>query len=166
MRPGEVGGLEVIFAFGTLAGMTDRELLERFVRRRGDEAEPAFAVLVSRHGPMVYSVCRGLLRNGHDAEEAFQATFLVLALKASSVRDPDLLGPWLHGVAHRTARRLRDKDSRRRRHESEASMSATPQSRGEPPAMSPDEIEGRCTTKSRSSPSERGRPWSSATCRA
>ena len=72
---------------------------------------------------MVLGVCRGLLRDAHDAEDAFQATFLVLALKARTVRQPELLGPWLHGVAHRTARRLRDKDARRRRHEAEAVMS-------------------------------------------
>ena len=72
---------------------------------------------------MVLGVCRGLLRDAHDAEDAFQATFLVLALKARTVREPELLGPWLHGVAHRTACRLRDKDARRRRHEAEAAMS-------------------------------------------
>ena len=62
---------------------------------------------------MVLSVCQGLLGNTHDAEDAFQATFLVLARKAGALRQPELLGPWLHGVAHRTARRLMDKNARR-----------------------------------------------------
>ncbi|QEH37601.1 ECF RNA polymerase sigma factor SigE [Aquisphaera giovannonii] len=141
MSTGMAGGLEAIFAAGTLAGATDRELLERFAGKRDGEAERAFAALVARHGPMVHSVCRALLRNGHDAEEAFQATFLVLATKAGSLRTPDLLGPWLHGVAHRTARRLREKDSRRRRHEAEASMSAIQEDRSDRPAMGRDEIE-------------------------
>ena len=73
------------------------------------EAELAFTALVMRHGPLVFGVCQGLLRNAHDAEDAFQATFMVLARKAGSIRQPDRLGPWLRGVAHRTARRLKDK---------------------------------------------------------
>ena len=92
---------------------SDRSLLDRFARLRD---EFAFAKLVRRHGPMVLGVCRRLLGDSHAAEDAFQATFLVLAMKARSVRKPGSLGPWLHGVAARVARRARASvDDRRRR---------------------------------------------------
>ena len=107
---------------GTVAGLTDGQLLERFASHRGAEAELAFTALVMRHGPLVFGVCQSLLRNPHDAEDAFQATFMVLARKAGSIRQPDRLGPWLHGVAHRTARRLKDKNARRKSHEAEAAV--------------------------------------------
>ena len=74
--------LRTLFGVGTLAGLSDGQLLDRFVSRR-DEA--AFEALVLRHGPMVWGVCRRVLRHHHDAEDALQATFLVLARKASSV---------------------------------------------------------------------------------
>jgi RNA polymerase sigma factor (sigma-70 family) len=89
----------------------DPQLLERFLRRR-DEA--AFAALVRRHGPMVLAVCRRLLADAHDAEDAFQATFLVLARKASSLGRPERLGNWLYGVAYRTALKARSHVARRR----------------------------------------------------
>jgi len=92
------------------AALTDAQLLEGFTQR-GDEA--AFEVLLSRHGPMVLGLCRRLLRNGHDAEDAFQATFLVLVRKAGSLRERDLLGNWLYGVAYRIAVRVRANNSRR-----------------------------------------------------
>ncbi len=86
------------------AGLTDGQLLESFVSRQ-DEA--AFAALVRRHGPMVLGVCRRVLRHHHDAEDACQATFLVLARKAGSVVPRDMAANWLYGVAYRTARKTR-----------------------------------------------------------
>src|ERR1700755_772121 len=99
-RSSVVGQLQTLFDVGVVSGLTDGQLLERFVARREGEAEPAFAALVARYGPRVLGVCQGLLRNPHDAEDALQATFLILALKAGSLRKPNLLGPWLYGVAH------------------------------------------------------------------
>src|SRR5260370_16962931 len=75
----------------------DAQLLERFTTFR-DEA--AFAVLMRRHGPMVLGVCRRVLAGGHGADDAFQATFLILVRKAGSLRQPELLGNWLYGGAY------------------------------------------------------------------
>ena len=126
-RPGlALEPLRTLFGSGTFAGATDAQLLERFNGRRDDDAEAAFAALVSRHGPMVKRVCRSLLADPHDAEDAFQATFLVLARKAGTIRRPELLGNWLYGTAHRTARTLKTRAARRLKHESrEAAMSLT-----------------------------------------
>jgi RNA polymerase sigma factor (sigma-70 family) len=97
--------------------LEDAELLSRFARH-GDEA--AFAAVVRRHGPMVLGVCRRVVRDWHTAEDAFQATFLVLARKAGALLRPELLGQWLYGVAYRTAGRARVEAARRRSHESRA----------------------------------------------
>ena len=78
--------IRALFTAGTVGGLSDRQLIERFTSRDGDGAELAFAGLVERHGPMVLRVCRSVLRDAHDAEDAFQATFLILALKAGSIR--------------------------------------------------------------------------------
>src|SRR6516165_1301880 len=78
------------------AGRTDGQLLASFIKQK-DEA--AFEALVRRHGPMVFGICRRVVSNHHDAEDAFQATFLVLARKALSVKQPERLANWLHGVA-------------------------------------------------------------------
>lgn len=95
------------------ADVTDRELLARFLAER---EEQAFALLLRRHGPMVLGVCRRALRDPHDAEDAFQATFLVLVKKARSLTEPDRVGPWLYGVACRTARKAQAlADARRSR---------------------------------------------------
>lgn len=94
------------------AGDSDRALLERFARQR-DAA--AFAALVRRHGPMVLGVCRRVLHNAHDADDAFQATFLLLVHRAGTLRRPEQLGPWLHGVAHRVALKARSLALRRYR---------------------------------------------------
>jgi RNA polymerase sigma factor (sigma-70 family) len=88
--------------------------LRRFAR---DRDEAAFAALVERHGPLVLAACRRILGSVQDAEDAFQATFLVLARKAGTIRDPGLLGNWLYGVASRIARKARTALDRRRRHE-------------------------------------------------
>jgi RNA polymerase sigma-70 factor (ECF subfamily) len=90
--------------------LTDAQLLERFAVRR---EEAAFEALLHRHGPLVFGVCRRLLGNPHDAEDAFQATFLILARKAGSIGRPALLGNWLYGVAHRVAARARKTSLRR-----------------------------------------------------
>jgi RNA polymerase sigma factor (sigma-70 family) len=103
------------------ADLSDRQLLERYADRR-DEA--AFTALVRRHGPLVLSVCRRLLHDGHAAEDAFQATFLVLARRAGSLGRPESLGPWLHGVAARVARKARSRALRRRAIEQEAATQA------------------------------------------
>jgi RNA polymerase sigma-70 factor (ECF subfamily) len=111
--------------------LTDGELLKRFVERH---EEAAFAVLVRRHGPMVLSVCRRVLRHSHDAEDAFQATFLVLAEKADRLSRPDLLANWLYGVAYRTALHARQRSARRSEREREAAKMIAPSSepQGEP----------------------------------
>jgi len=93
------------------AGITDEELLGRYVRTR-DAA--TFETLVRRHGRMVLAVCRRLLPNVHDAEDAFQATFLVLVRKATTITPRDAVGSWLYGVAYRAAQKVRIAAARRR----------------------------------------------------
>jgi RNA polymerase sigma factor (sigma-70 family) len=102
----------------TIEELADGELLAQFAARRDEWAESAFEVLVRRHGPMVLRVCQQVAGDRHIAEDAFQATFLILARRAGSIRQPELLGHWLHGVALRTAREARMRDDRRRRRES------------------------------------------------
>jgi RNA polymerase sigma-70 factor (ECF subfamily) len=104
--------MESLFREGSATGLTDEQLLERFVSQRGAPAENAFGAIVQRHGPTVLRICRTSLRDLHDAEDAFQATFLILARKAASLRKPALLGPWLYGVARRTAQKVRARRSR------------------------------------------------------
>src|SRR5262249_44175754 len=104
------------------AEQTDQELLRRFVHHRD---ETAFAMLVERHGPMVLGVCRRLLGNSHDAEDAFQATFVVLVRRADSLERPELLGSWLYGVAYRIARKARVQAGRRRQQERQAASVVT-----------------------------------------
>jgi RNA polymerase sigma factor (sigma-70 family) len=101
----------------------DGQLLESFLARR-DEA--AFAALVRRHGPMVLSVCRGVLRNEHDAEDAFQAAFLVLARKADAIRNRDCVGGWLYGVAYHIALKAQAGSARRRARERRTPEMASP----------------------------------------
>ena len=93
---------------------SDEQLLRQFVARSGESAEAAFAALIERHGPMVHRVCLDVLRAPDESQDAAQAVFLVLARKAGSIRKPGSLGPWLHGVALRVARRARVVAARRR----------------------------------------------------
>lgn len=99
--------VQTLFRGGTCAGMTDRELLERFKASRGPSAEAAFAALVARHGPMVWGVCFRFLSDPHRAADAFQATFLILVRKAGCVRVDDSLARWLYGVSRKVASRAR-----------------------------------------------------------
>jgi RNA polymerase sigma factor (sigma-70 family) len=100
-------------------GKTDGELLQAFADRQDHEV---FAVLVRRHGPMVFNVCRRVLRQQQDAEDAFQATFLVLARNAAAVRNGQALAAWLHRAAYRMALGLRRAAARRRHHEGKATV--------------------------------------------
>src|SRR6202047_3848288 len=97
-----------------VADLTDGQLLEDSLSRRN---EAALAALVQRHGPMVWGVCRRVLHNHHDAEDAFQATFLVLVRKAESIRHREMMANWLYGVAHQTAIKARAILARRRTRE-------------------------------------------------
>jgi RNA polymerase sigma factor (sigma-70 family) len=110
-----------LFGAGTVAGLSDAQLLGRF-RAQRDEA--AFVALVTRHGPMVLAVCRGVLRDEHAAEDAFQATFLILVRKASVLWVGDSLGGWLHRVAHRVALQARADRVRRGMREKRAGEAA------------------------------------------
>jgi RNA polymerase sigma factor (sigma-70 family) len=106
------------------AGLTDAQLLERFFTHREGAAVEA---LVRRHAPMVMGVCRRVLRNEADAEDAFQATFLVLVKKAAAIAEGDLLANWLYGVAYNTARKARAASARRRRHETQVAQMPEPE---------------------------------------
>jgi cobalt-zinc-cadmium efflux system membrane fusion protein len=109
--------LDGLLRFGVAGDLSDEELLGRFVARRDDAAEAAFAALVERYGPMVLGVCRRVLGDRHEAEDAFQATFLVLARKAAAIAQPGQLANWLYGVAARTALDARARATRRRSRE-------------------------------------------------
>src|SRR5262245_21313152 len=106
------------------AGATDGQLLERFLTRR-DEA--AFEALLRRHAPMVLGLCRRLLRDGHDAEDAFQATFLIFVRKAGAIRQRESVAAWLHRAAFRAA--LEVQEIRRRSREKQANAMPEPEDR-------------------------------------
>jgi RNA polymerase sigma factor (sigma-70 family) len=110
------------------AGQADSQLLKRFV---DDDDPAAFAALVQRHGPLVFGVCQRVLHNTHDAEDAFQATFLLLARKCNSILKKDSIGSWLHGVAFKVATRA--KTDRARRKEREGKV--------HPPGAAPDSLQ-------------------------
>ncbi len=107
--------IQKLFGRGTVVGLGDGELLERYAI---DRDESAFEAIVALHGPMVLAVCRRMLDDdAEDAEDAFQATFLVLIRRASSLGPGIALGPWLYGVACRVALRARSVAARRRARE-------------------------------------------------
>jgi RNA polymerase sigma factor (sigma-70 family) len=116
--------VQTLFNAGTSGGLTDAELLERFLSRTGEAAEAAFAALVDRHGPMVMRVCRSILRERNDAEDAFQATFLVMVRRAQSIRNKNSVVSWLYGVALRVASCQKGAAARRRKHERVAALRA------------------------------------------
>ena len=112
--------IERLLQRGSLAGLSEWQLLERYATQRD---ERAFEALVARHGPMVLGVCRRVLLNDQAAEDAFQATFLVLLRKAPSLDRGKPLGNWLYTVAYRLALRIRANEARRLRHEAQAARS-------------------------------------------
>ncbi len=132
-----VGGhLRLLFEAGTVTGVSDGHLLEMFASRRD---ELAFTALVERHGPMVQRVCHAVLGDHHDAQDAFQATFLVLARSARSIRRRDSLASWLYGVALRVAAGARSASARRRKHERNWAVLRAVETEGG--TDSPDDIE-------------------------
>jgi RNA polymerase sigma factor (sigma-70 family) len=106
-----------------LRTQTDRQLLEALVSRRDADA---FEAIVDRHGPMVLAVCRRVLRDEHDAEDAFQSTFLVLLRKATNIRKPEAIGSWLYGVAYLVSRKVRLTNARRRAVERQSALQPRP----------------------------------------
>src|SRR6516165_7003288 len=114
------GQIERLLQRGSLAGLSEWQLLERYAT---EHDELAFEALVARHGPMVLGVCRRVLHHAQAAEDAFQATFLVLMRKAPSLDRRKPLGNWLYTVAYRLALRIRADEARRLRHEAQAARS-------------------------------------------
>jgi RNA polymerase sigma factor (sigma-70 family) len=126
--------VRTMFGFGVVRDSSDRQLLERFLAADRVEAEAAFTFLVKRHGPMVLHVCRQVLDDADDAQDAFQATFLVFLHRAAAIRKRDSLASWLFGVATRVARRARYAAIVRRVHERQAgevAAAAVPSSNGD-----------------------------------
>src|SRR5262249_17028714 len=113
---------------------SDAVLLDRFVSRR-DEA--AFAALLHRHGPLVLGTCRQVLHHAHDAEDAFQAVFLILARRAASIRRTEALAAWLHRVACNVAHTARTSAARPRAHERQSAATPPPNREETPPADRP-----------------------------
>ena len=115
LSSGYLRDMHTLFDAGTVSGLSDRQLLQRFTGGQGSSAEAAFEAIVLRHGPMVMRVCRNALgQEQAELHDAFQATFLVLVRKCKSIRRLDSVGSWLFGVATRVARRARVEAARRR----------------------------------------------------
>jgi RNA polymerase sigma factor (sigma-70 family) len=131
--------LRTLYQCGVTGHLSDEQLLDRFLACRDETAEEAFTAIVQRHGPMVLGVCLRVLGDAHEAEDAFQATFLVLARKAASVIRRERVANWLYGVACRTAKQARGRAARRRAREEKVSKSR----RVEPADESmPDDLRG------------------------
>lgn len=111
--PAVLRDVQTLFSLGTLHGLTDAQLLDRFRSGTDHGSETAFAGLVARHGSMVLGVCRRALNDPHDVADAFQATFLILVRKAETVEARDSLGRWLYGVSRRVAVRAKRTAARR-----------------------------------------------------
>ncbi|WP_145277714.1 RNA polymerase sigma factor [Tautonia plasticadhaerens] len=124
------GDLDTLFRLGVMGDWPDSRLLDHFASHLDPSGEAAFEALVRRHGPTVWRVCLGLLRDPHAAEDAFQATFLVLARRSGSIRNRDSASAWLCGVARRIALRSRLDASRRRSRER---LAARPEAEPEAP---------------------------------
>ncbi|AGA31487.1 sigma-70 family RNA polymerase sigma factor [Singulisphaera acidiphila] len=105
--------LQTLYSVGAIGGLSDGQLGDRVHTGGDDTAEAAFTILAERHGPMVLRICRQMLSDRHEAEDAFQATFLVLARKAHAIRNRDSVAGWLHGVARRVALRAKADAARR-----------------------------------------------------
>jgi RNA polymerase sigma factor (sigma-70 family) len=127
-----LSGLNTLAHIGVTGNLSDDQLLDRFLARSGESASEAFEALVARHGPMVLDVCGSILRDPHNTTDAFQATFLVLASRAASIRRRDALASWLFGVARRVALRSRVDRARRRVYEGSAAEAKADRSE-EPP---------------------------------
>jgi RNA polymerase sigma factor (sigma-70 family) len=116
--------LQTLFSVGRLGALSDGGLLEQFAAQ---QEEATFETLVWRHGSMVWGVCRRVLRNHHDAEDAFQATFLVLARKGHSIAHRELIANWLYGVAYQTALKARSTRAKRRIREGQTTNMPEPE---------------------------------------
>jgi RNA polymerase sigma factor (sigma-70 family) len=123
-----VRDLQTLFGPGVLGTLSDAQLLDRFLDRREGAV---FEAIIRRHGPMAWGVCHRILQDYHDAEDAFQATFLVLARRAASIKPREKLGNWLYGVAYQTAMKARAQRTKRRTRE--AHLSELPE-----PMITPD----------------------------
>jgi RNA polymerase sigma factor (sigma-70 family) len=130
--------LSTLFRLGVVGNLTDGQLLESFLAGNKETAEASFTALVDRHGPMVLRVCTQILGIVDDAQDAFQATFLVLVRRAGSVRRHDSVASWLYGIALRVARRARADAIRRQIHERRSAATAREQD------MTP-EVEPECS---------------------
>ncbi len=117
-----IGGFRALWEAGSFAGLTDAQLLEKTIGRRDEVAETAFAAIVERHGGTVRRVCLDVLGDLHEADDASQAAFLVLARKGGSIRKPESLGPWLHGVALRVSKKAKTMAIRRKLAEKAATL--------------------------------------------
>lgn len=124
--------LDRLFALGTVGSMTDSQLIAVFLEGDDQRSALAFEAIVERHGPMVLQTCRIVLRDFHAAEDAFQATFLVLARKAQTLGSRELLGHWLRGVAVRTAKKAKALAAKQRSREYECALAQV------------DTVEGSC----------------------